>query len=111
MTIPEDDLLDLDGQSQSDDLQKQIERNDGSYNADADDSSSDDDNETKIEQDTTSNQSDEESHSKAGDKLIDGIDGQHYPRIDYVLNETVIDAYASEWIVAMKSHFKYWANR
>lgn len=109
MTIPEDDLLDLDGQSQSDDLQKQIERNDSNYNAD--DSGSDDDNETKIEQDTTSNQSDEESQSKTGDKLIDGIDGQHYPRIDYVLNETVIDAYASEWIVAMKSHFKYWANR
>ncbi|KAI9253889.1 DDHD domain-containing protein [Phascolomyces articulosus] len=32
-------------------------------------------------------------------------------RIDYMLNETVIDTYASEWIIALKSHFRYWANR
>ncbi|ORZ04631.1 DDHD domain-domain-containing protein [Absidia repens] len=38
-------------------------------------------------------------------------DGLMYPRLDYMLTETVIDTYASEWIVAMKSHFKYWANR
>ncbi|KAI9492948.1 DDHD domain-containing protein [Zychaea mexicana] len=37
---------------------------------------------------------------------------EFYPRrIDYMLNETVIDAYASEWIIAIKSHFRYWANR
>ncbi|GAB5587875.1 hypothetical protein Unana1_02775 [Umbelopsis nana] len=114
MTIPEDDLLDLDAPSQTQDLQKEIEAND-SYTADVDDSSDDDDNETKVEKpdDASSidGHSDEESSSKSGDKLIDGKDGQQYPRIDYVLNETVIDAYASEWIVAMKSHFKYWANR
>ncbi|CAO3593873.1 unnamed protein product [Absidia cylindrospora] len=38
-------------------------------------------------------------------------DGLMYPRLDYMLTETVMDTYASEWIVAMKSHFKYWANR
>ena len=36
---------------------------------------------------------------------------QQQPRLDYMLNETVIDMYASEWIVALKSHFGYWANR
>lgn len=106
MTIPEDDLLDLDAVSAptaSDD--KGLD----SYTADAEESS-DDDNETKVEKnDDASHSSDEES--KAGNQLIEGHDGQLYPRIDYVLNETVIDAYASEWIVAMKSHFKYWANR
>ncbi|KAI8099160.1 DDHD domain-containing protein [Halteromyces radiatus] len=44
-------------------------------------------------------------------KGIVAMDGSIYPRLDYVLTETVIDTYASEWIVAMKSHFKYWANR
>ncbi|KAI8142825.1 hypothetical protein BJV82DRAFT_713927 [Fennellomyces sp. T-0311] len=34
-----------------------------------------------------------------------------HPRVDYMLNETVIDMYASEWIIALKSHFRYWANR
>lgn len=43
--------------------------------------------------------------------FIDGKDGQAYPRTDYVLSENIIDAYASEWIVALKSHFRYWANR
>ncbi|KAI9030094.1 DDHD domain-containing protein [Phycomyces nitens] len=42
---------------------------------------------------------------------IPGRDGNHYCRTDYVLSENVIDAYASEWIIAMKSHFRYWANR
>lgn len=42
---------------------------------------------------------------------IQGKDGQMYPRTDYVLSENMIDAYASEWIVALKSHFRYWANR
>lgn len=106
MTIPEDDLLDLDAvatPTASDD--KGLD----SYTADVEESS-DDDNETKVEKnDDASHSSDEES--KAGDQLIEGNDGQQYPRIDYVLNETVIDAYASEWIIAMKSHFKYWANR
>ncbi|KAG2223763.1 hypothetical protein INT45_003487 [Circinella minor] len=37
---------------------------------------------------------------------------EFYPqRIDYMLTETVIDTYASEWIIAIKSHFRYWANR
>lgn len=40
-----------------------------------------------------------------------GTDGNMYPRLDYVLSENMIDAYASEWIVALKSHFRYWANR
>lgn len=43
--------------------------------------------------------------------FIEGKDGQAYPRTDYVLSENIIDAYASEWIVALKSHFRYWANR
>ncbi|KAL1921881.1 uncharacterized protein VTP21DRAFT_10523 [Calcarisporiella thermophila] len=34
-----------------------------------------------------------------------------HPRIDHVLTETLLDNYASEWIVALKSHFRYWANR
>ncbi|KAI9281433.1 DDHD domain-containing protein [Umbelopsis sp. AD052] len=98
MTIPEDDLLDLDAPADDKVLD--------SYTADVEEESSDDDdNETKVEK----TESDEES--KAGDQTIEGHDGLQYPRIDYVLNETVIDAYASEWIVAMKSHFKYWANR
>ncbi|KAL0078001.1 DDHD domain-containing protein [Phycomyces blakesleeanus] len=42
---------------------------------------------------------------------ITGRDGNHYARTDYVLSENVIDAYASEWLIAMKSHFRYWANR
>lgn len=42
---------------------------------------------------------------------IQGKDGLSYPRTDYVLSENVIDAYASEWIIALKSHFRYWANR
>ncbi|KAI8346914.1 DDHD domain-containing protein [Choanephora cucurbitarum] len=42
---------------------------------------------------------------------IEGQDGCLYPRTDYVLSENLIDAYASEWIVALKSHFRYWANR
>ncbi|KAI8389263.1 DDHD domain-containing protein [Blakeslea trispora] len=42
---------------------------------------------------------------------IEGQDGCLYPRTDYVLSENIIDAYASEWIVALKSHFRYWANR
>ncbi|KAL1924230.1 uncharacterized protein VTP21DRAFT_7265 [Calcarisporiella thermophila] len=33
------------------------------------------------------------------------------PRMDYVLTETLLDNYANEWIVAIKSHFRYWANR
>ncbi|OZJ04405.1 hypothetical protein BZG36_02393 [Bifiguratus adelaidae] len=37
--------------------------------------------------------------------------GNTFPRIDHVLSEGVVDAYASEWIVALKSHFKYWGNR
>ncbi|KAG0162684.1 hypothetical protein DFQ28_010452 [Apophysomyces sp. BC1034] len=40
-----------------------------------------------------------------------GRDGQQYPRTDYMLASNVIDSYASEWIVALKSHFRYWANR
>ncbi|CEG80935.1 hypothetical protein RMATCC62417_15196 [Rhizopus microsporus] len=40
-----------------------------------------------------------------------GTDGNMYPRLDYVLSENMIDAYASEWIIALKSHFRYWANR
>lgn len=40
-----------------------------------------------------------------------GHDGREYRRMDYTLQENVIDAYASEWIVAFKSHFRYWANR
>lgn len=44
-------------------------------------------------------------------ETIKGKDGQSYPRTDYVLSENMIDAYASEWIVALKSHFRYWANR
>ncbi|KAI8575877.1 hypothetical protein K450DRAFT_259601 [Umbelopsis ramanniana AG] len=102
MTIPEDDLLDLDAATPTPSDEKVLD----SYTADAEESS-DDDNETKVEKNDDA--SDEES--KAGDQLIEGNDGLQYPRIDYVLNETVIDAYASEWIVAMKSHFKYWANR
>ena len=43
--------------------------------------------------------------------IIEGKDGQCYPRTDYVLSENMMDAYASEWIVALKSHFRYWANR
>ncbi|KAG2235931.1 hypothetical protein INT48_004261 [Thamnidium elegans] len=42
---------------------------------------------------------------------IQGKDGLSYPRTDYVLSENMIDAYASEWIIALKSHFRYWANR
>jgi hypothetical protein len=103
MTIPEDDLLDLDAAATPTASEDQGL---DSYTADAEESS-DDDNETKVEKNDDA--SDEES--KAGDQLIEGNDGLQYPRIDYVLNETVIDAYASEWIVAMKSHFKYWANR
>jgi hypothetical protein len=51
---------------------------------------------------------DGDDESTAG---ILAVDGLTYPRIDYVLRETVIDTYGSEWIVAVKSHFKYWANR
>jgi hypothetical protein len=112
MTIPEDDLLDLDAAATNQPDNKDLETLDSYTAADADveESSDDDDNETKVEKnDDASHSSDEES--KAADQLIEGKDGQQYPRIDYVLNETVIDAYASEWIVAMKSHFKYWANR
>ncbi|RUS14252.1 hypothetical protein BC937DRAFT_94102 [Endogone sp. FLAS-F59071] len=46
----------------------------------------------------------------AGALVLDGKDGRTYSRVDYVLTEGVVDAYASEWIVAMKSHFRYWAN-
>jgi hypothetical protein len=51
------------------------------------------------------------SNDKDGHEFISGKDGQTYPRTDYVLSENMIDAYASEWIVALKSHFRYWANR
>ncbi|CAO3650923.1 unnamed protein product [Cunninghamella blakesleeana] len=44
-------------------------------------------------------------------KTILAMDGTMHPRLDYVLTENVIDTYANEWIVALKSHFKYWANR
>ncbi|KAG2176318.1 hypothetical protein INT43_005552, partial [Umbelopsis isabellina] len=112
MTIPEDDLLDLDdAAAETEVLQNQLGTTD-SYAADADVDDSDDD--TKVaKNDSASNiecASDEEASLNTDEKMIDGKDGKQYPRIDYVLNETVIDAYASEWIVAMKSHFKYWAN-
>lgn len=113
MTIPEDDLLDLDdAAAETEELQHQLGATDN-YAADADVDDSDDD--TKVaKNDSASNiecTSDEEASLNIEEKMIDGNDGKQYPRIDYVLNETVIDAYASEWIVAMKSHFKYWANR
>ncbi|CAO3633011.1 unnamed protein product [Cunninghamella echinulata] len=44
-------------------------------------------------------------------KTILAMDGAVHPRLDYVLTENVIDTYANEWIIALKSHFKYWANR
>ncbi|KAJ2960748.1 hypothetical protein NQZ79_g3985 [Umbelopsis isabellina] len=113
MTIPEDDLLDLDdAATETEELHNQLGTTD-SYAADADVDDSDDD--TKVaKNDSASNiecTSDEEASLNTEEKMIEGTDGKQYPRIDYVLNETVIDAYASEWIVAMKSHFKYWANR
>ncbi|KAM3588930.1 hypothetical protein VKS41_001357 [Umbelopsis sp. WA50703] len=113
MTIPEDDLLDLDDAAvQTEEVHNQLGSSD-SYAADADVDDSDDD--TKVAKkdcaSTVEIASDEEASLNTEENLIDGNDGKQYPRIDYVLNETVIDAYASEWIVAMKSHFKYWANR
>ncbi|KAG0047098.1 hypothetical protein BGZ83_007765 [Gryganskiella cystojenkinii] len=32
-------------------------------------------------------------------------------RIDHVLQETTVDQYTNEYLLGMRSHFKYWANR
>jgi hypothetical protein len=53
----------------------------------------------------------DDENEEGDDAGILAVDGLVYPRLDYVLRETVIDTYGSEWIVAVKSHFKYWANR
>ncbi|KAI8884731.1 hypothetical protein K501DRAFT_332419 [Backusella circina FSU 941] len=60
--------------------------------------------------DTSSPPSSSEDENSDCSSLI-GKDGRSYPRTDYVLSENIIDAYASEWIIALKSHFRYWANR
>lgn len=57
------------------------------------------------------NDDDEAEDQDSKTKRILGHDGREYHRMDYTLQENVIDAYASEWIVAFKSHFRYWANR
>lgn len=44
-------------------------------------------------------------------RIPNNNDITHENRMDYVLAENMIDSYAHEWIVALKSHFRYWANR
>ncbi|KAI8332032.1 DDHD domain-containing protein [Chlamydoabsidia padenii] len=63
---------------------------------------------TKSKRDGMDYNDDDDDESTTG---ILAMDGLMYPRLDYTLTETVIDTYGSEWIVAVKSHFKYWANR
>ncbi|KAG0327339.1 hypothetical protein BGZ99_007809 [Dissophora globulifera] len=42
---------------------------------------------------------------------VEGLPTKVPYRIDYVLQETTVDQYTSEYLLGMRSHFRYWGNR
>ncbi|KAF9922512.1 hypothetical protein FBU30_007350 [Linnemannia zychae] len=53
----------------------------------------------------------EDNGSGRGPLLVNGRETKVPYRIDHVLQETRVDQYTNEYLLGMRSHFRYWGNR
>ncbi|KAG0264275.1 hypothetical protein BG011_007165 [Mortierella polycephala] len=61
--------------------------------------------------DTTAEDSAKPDQPKARTVHVEGRATKVPYRIDHVLQETTVDQYTNEYLLSMRSHFRYWGNR